>query len=594
MTTNDLLLDQKKTPIAILFDKINIKNNTTLNYLDFDLSAPIPVEIFGSNDNTKTTVVPKLGSAFYKTQDIFYQRLDLADILANPAGEIVPGTATTLFDLLAQINQVFGITLLLEDVYNTGVPAYDINSIPGMTRITVKAKPDSFLFIGSYELLLGPKVKNTTVAPFNIAYFIHTKGYQTPDYLKMVVSINADGSPNTQFSFMRNVTVVDKIVIDRVIQLNNGNLVLNGDFAITTRIASATTSTSIVCKSLTISPTGIVLATNETPLFHSDSTTKYFENLSVPFKYVIDKTTLTGQANGIYRYSQDGTLDATFSAPAIGYVPMLLSVCPDGTVYTVSAVHSAPLAVNNNVLSKQIRIDRINPDGTIDTGFSAVTISGNGNDTPLPVASIVPVAGNGFWMLIQPLYGVSTSSVSPVVNGVPSVPGNVTDVYSWNPIFRISQAGNVNKAFANSFKNFLDKSIFDYPGSNLNVGDTNLIADETSVTFFTHKSNPITGYDFRQPLVLDIQAKIRYLSGSEYEQQWRWVFAREIIAEPDGRFVSFGNLSIKMIDNTYGPVNHCIARYKKSGAIDSLIYRQPNATTLGVPLILANVILYKK
>lgn len=592
--TTDILLNQLKTPIAILFDKINIRNNTSLNYLDFDLSEPIPVQIFGSTVNTKCTVVPKTASSFYKTQDIFFERLDFSDILSNPAGEIIPNNAATLFELLPQINRVFGINLLHEDVYDTPTPVYDYNSIPGTVTITVKAKPNSFLFTGTYDLLLGPKIEETTVAPFNVAYFVHTQGYSTVDYLRMLTSINSDGTQNTDFSFLRNATDIKNVKIDKVIQLNDGTLVLNGDFTFTARLGSAVVASPVTCKAVVIRLDGSVLSTSAASLFSSDIGMDYYENKAVAFKYVVDTTINPANVNSIYRYGQDGLLDTSFVSTDIKYTPTLLSVCPDGKVYTVSPAFSAPLSVNNSIASRQIRIDRINADGTIDTSFSPVVISGNGSDAPLPVANIVPLLNNGFWMLIQPLYGVATTSVSPVVNGIPSVPGNTVEAYSWNPIFRVSQTGAVNRLFSSSLKNHLDKSVFDYPGSNLSVGDASFIADELSVTFFTQKSNPVTGYEFRQPLVFDNQARIRYLSGVDYEKQWRWVSAKEIIAEPDGKFVSFGKLSVTQIDGSYGPINYCIAKYKKSGAIDNLIYRQPLTTTLGVALTMVNVLSYKK
>jgi hypothetical protein len=589
---SDLLLNQLKTPIEILFDKINFKNNTALDYRDFDLSPPEPVEIFGNDANTKIIIVPKLISPFYKTQTIYYKRLDFAEILTNPVGEILPGAFTKLSELLPQINLVFGLNLKIQDIYEQTLPDYSFNSIAGTVRVAVVAKPDSFLFQGNYNLLLGPVPQSVENFPFSLTYYVQTKGFPNSEYFKGLTSINADGTTNAAFSLFRNATGVSAR-IDDVILKNNGELVLNGDFTFSARLGNETVASVITSQAVVIREDGSVKETSPTPLFNKTSLIKLYEHPDVGFKYVIDPTS-TSNANAICRYDQNGVQDGGYNPSAIDYKPTLLSVVSDGSLYTVSPIFVAPLASNGNIPSKQIRIDRLLPTGQLDVDFNPVIISGNGADNPLPVAQIVPFVGNGFWMALVPLFGVSVQSVSPVINGIPVVPGGVVEAYSWNPVFRLSNSGQLSPDYNQLLRDNLDKSIFLYAGSGFKIGDSVLSCDEVSSTFLSYKDNPITGFTHKQPITFNSEGKINLLGGDEYVEQYRWEVASNVITEPDGRFVSYGRLAPKLIDGGFGPVSLCIGRYNKNGSVDKLIYKQPASTTLNTALTLEKVLVHVK
>jgi len=588
----DTLLNQLRTPIEILFDKINFKNNTALDYKQFDLSPPEVAEIYGSDVNTKIIVIPKLISPFYKTQTIFYKRMDLAEILTNPVGEIMPGNFTKLSELLPQINIVFGLNLKPDDIYEQTLPDYSFNSIAGTVRVAIVTRPESYLFRGNYDLLLGPLPTLVENFPFSLAYYVYTKGFSNSEYFKSITSMNGDGSVNTAFSLFRNATGITA-EIDDIVLKNNGELILNGNFTFSVRLGNAAVATVVTSQAVVVREDGSVKETSPTRLFNKTPLIKLYEHQSVAFKYVIDPTS-TNNENAICRYDESGAQDTTYNPSAIAYKPTLLSVVSDGSLYTVSPIFTAPLAFNNNTPSKQIRIDRLLASGQLDVDFSPVIISANGGDNPLPVAQIVPFATNGFWMALVPLYGVSVTSVSPVVNGIATVPGGVVDAYSWNPVFRVSQSGQVSPNYKQLLKNNLDKSIFLYSGSSFKIGDDVLSCDQVDATFLSYKDNPITGFTHRQPISFDSAGKIKLLSGDEYAQQYRWESVKNVISEPDGRFVTYGRLAPQLIDGGFGPVSLCVARYNKDGSVDKLIYKQPAGTTLGTVLTLEKVLVHVK
>ena len=589
-----ILIDQNLSSEQILINEINYKNSTNLLYTDFDFNIPEPVSIFGKNVNTKVMITPKTSSPYTGTREIFYNRLDLGEILTNPVGQVFPENFTKLSEIIGKINTVFGINLKVDDYYDQNLPIYYTSPGGVIPRVNVTAKPESLLFTGSFSLVLGAIAPQAAISAFDLAYYIHNQGYDASSYMNSLISINKDGSTNIDFILFRNVTNIATLVIDKVLLLNNGELVLNGQFELTITEQGNPTPAPTICSSLVLRADGSVKETSQTPLFNANPAIKYTEDKAVEYKYVIDVTNMT-KANRLYRYTQNGMLDSLYSATGVTYIPEIISLCSDGKLYTVSPIFTAPLVFNANIPSKQRRIDRLLSNGSVDPSFTSVTISAKGNDSPLAIVEIFPLTSDGFWMLFQPLYGVAITSTSPVINGISLVPGGINVAHAWNPVVKFAQNGQYDTSFKSLLKNNLDSSIFSIAGGNsLNVGDKVLSCSSTKACFFTMKSNPITGYEHRQPIAFNAAGELKTLSGDQYVQQYRWVEATQVIVQPNKYFLTYGKITTINPLGGYSTVSNAVARYKEDGSVDNVIYRQPVQDTNGGVFSIKEVLMYVK
>lgn len=137
-----------KDPATTLLGIIERENNITLSPEDYDFSVPVPAippEESDASFNTQITITANNPAAPYAGSiDIYYNRLDLADL-----GRMVtmairsPDTATT-HDVIPSLNRRFGLNLNPEDlVLSDTVP------MTGYSTADLVATPESLGWVGS-------------------------------------------------------------------------------------------------------------------------------------------------------------------------------------------------------------------------------------------------------------------------------------------------------------------------------------------------------------------------------------------------------------------------------------------------------------
>lgn len=559
-----MILDIQKNSKEILLDYINQENNSDLLLDDFVFDTPQSITVTASGKNTKIKLSAKETSTYYGFREIFYKRLNFSDIFNNEKTPLINKTALKLSELIPNINNLYGINLTEDDYIEADVPLFDYSD-PDKTRIvTISSKPDSILFTGSYDFVLNSKIA-VPIDDGNISriFYIHQTGYSSIDYKKTILSITNIGTVNENFSLLSNAITVPTFNVSRMLLKNNGEIVLLGDFTLT-YTDSNQISNNVIAKTLLLNDDGSVKSHYIDFLYNQNLEINYIENSLVEFKYVIDPT-LNLSANHVYRYSEDGLLDTTYETTGIGYAPVIITLCNDGRLYTVSPI-----------VDKEYRIDRLLPNGELDSTFTTIFVSGIGINNPLTVTQIKPVYNNGLWLLLYPAYGVNINSISCKINGVAIVPEGITAAFAWNPILKFQENGSWNKIFSNLLTNNNDKSIYLTSGSTLKPVDTVLVGDENNITFFTYKSNPVTGFDHKQPITFDYGGKLLPLNGIDYQNQFRWVDCKEVFSQYNNQTIAYGTMILPLTSGGYSEISSCIARYSHNGTSLSLIFRNDN------------------
>lgn len=555
-------IDITQPPLKLLFDDINLANSTNYNYKEFTVSPPQPYSKLGVKANTVINVTPTIIGRYYGNKNIYYYRMNLAEVLDSNSVEIIQTSETKLSELIPKINEAFGINLTSDDYYEQTIAAYDPNSSTA-TRVTVMAKETSYLFYGSFSLIIGarqaPVVDDTGVV--RLIYLLKS-GVTEPNYSNMLTCINTDGTPHTAFYFLRNATIVNLATIKKVLFNIDGTILLSGVFDLSIQNFGDIAPTPVIATFMTMDTNGAVLSFNSTGM--RPNITAITSDKAQSSFYILDKTASNKPAC-IFKYNKDGSEITTYSALGINYIPDIIKMAPDGTLYTVSPTYP----------NAKVRIDRLLPSGSLDATFNPIIVSNTSVNTVMSVVNVHPISSGGLWVLLNPTRGVSNSADTPIINGVPLIPSDV-NVYAWNPVLLFRQNGLLEPAFNNLLKNNDASSIYQTAGSNLTIGNRSMIGSASNVIFFSHKVNPITGYAHRQPIVFDDTGAIKLLSGIDYAAMFRWTNSSTIVEQSNGDYLAFGNMLPKLPQDGYGSIISAIGRYSNSGAPIELLYREDN------------------
>lgn len=574
-------LDLTKSPEEILMDEINFKNNTNLLYSKFVFSTPTPATLAGENVNTMVTLVPVAATGYYGSKDIYYKRIDLAQALAAPTGMINPANFTMLSDLIPQINTTFGIVLKSSDYVDVPLPVYSSLDSVVTPTVLITAPASSLLFTGSYNLPLGPVLPAAPADGESYAYYIWVSGYPLFDstgfsnHAKMITSVMADGSPNYGFTFLKNVVgVITQLDIQEVFSTNDGRLILNGNFNFKATLSNNLPgeTTIIQGQSLVFDLQGAVVSFGANRLFNEVAGQQYAETKPFALNKTKYCTATQTEANsfGVYKYSDTGIEDTSFDISFFTNIPSILSVCDDGKLYVVSDRVAGPDGTPVKY------IDRLNENGTIDNSFNRVTFGSVNGLELLPIVQLLPITGNGFAILIDPLYGTSVNSVLPTINGTPLAPQGQSSNYAWNPILRFSQNGTLDPLFKSELKNNLDRSIYWENQTTLEDTINPIIYNSDVIGFMTFKQNQITGFGHNQPITFDKFGNLELLDGKIYSEQYHWYDVWNVINQPNGSFVAYGTMLEKLPTGGWATaVINCLATYNSNSSVNKLIFRAP-------------------
>jgi len=347
---SDLALDISKTPQEILLDKFNAVNSLQLTLDDFIVAPPQAVDnvIYGTN----TTVVfsPKVTSKWYNSFTLYYSRMDIVSILDNDLVSIPRGSATMLSDLILQINEAYGINLQPEDYYDATLPAVDPLDPDAQTPVVLTIKPESYLFTGSYMLLLDRPVPNQDPATGESADIYVLVDQPFESVMKHnVVCVTNIGDSISNFRFMRNAVTKTMVTIDKMFRLKNSDIAVLGNFEFRASIAGGAEQDYVV-NSIVVDPSGVIKVATD-GLFGSGQNMFYNHSQGSDYIYAIDKNNVIGTApRQLYRYLQDnGTTTETRVHPQSRLIKSVLiaSIVTALSMFFILLPSFVPLVTHN-------------------------------------------------------------------------------------------------------------------------------------------------------------------------------------------------------------------------------------------------------
>ncbi len=136
MPTNDLTIHTGKEILLAYYNRIYQR---TLSIANVDFGIPVKLDTPGTTHNTTIKITPKLGSRYYGTIKLNYDRIHKS-LLGNIV--VDKGSAVRVHDLLPAINEKYGIKLTDEDVENDLLDPFTNGDIV----VDLVIKPDSVLF----------------------------------------------------------------------------------------------------------------------------------------------------------------------------------------------------------------------------------------------------------------------------------------------------------------------------------------------------------------------------------------------------------------------------------------------------------------
>lgn len=139
------LVTPKEKLIAI-YNQDRVNNGLAVIVADdFDLDAPAVYSGSRSPKNTRVYLTPKPSSANVGRITLYYNRIDLATITSLM---VTKTTEANVVDLLSQINDELGVTLVTSDVVNT--------TLPSTGPFTLTATATNLIYTGSTSVAYAP------------------------------------------------------------------------------------------------------------------------------------------------------------------------------------------------------------------------------------------------------------------------------------------------------------------------------------------------------------------------------------------------------------------------------------------------------
>lgn len=139
------LVTPKEKLIAI-YNQDRVNNGLAVIVADdFNLDPPQNYSGSRSPKNTRVYLTPKPSSANVGRITLYYNRIDLATIASLM---VTKTTETNVVDLLTQINDELGVTLVASDIVNT--------TLPSTGPFTLTATAINLIYTGSTSVAYAP------------------------------------------------------------------------------------------------------------------------------------------------------------------------------------------------------------------------------------------------------------------------------------------------------------------------------------------------------------------------------------------------------------------------------------------------------
>lgn len=517
----ELPLDINRDPTEIIMEHINVENNTELLASDFLFSAPISATLLYSDINTKVTLNAKITSGYYGARDVYYKRMDIASIFNNEAVEIFTTTETLLSEVMSQINLLYGLNIQANDYTDVALPLQNPLDPDEPRVVTIAIKPESYLFIGTAQLVIGRKVRPLDDTGVAREIYAIINNEDTSVYENNFIAIDSQNQPSEYFQLLRNAFDITKFRVDDFLVLSDKNICLRGQFDFDCALGANPLATHSA-KSIIISQLGNVRQISDNGLFGDLNNRVLYQNSNVDKVYYIDTNSIIGtNASDLYRFNNDGSLDTAFTPTDLNYIPTTVAVCDDGKFYTSSGQYTGPSFNDPLITCKKVRIDRFNSDGTVDSTFTSVTLESSGSVDVTPVLQVLPVKDRGAWIAVKSIHGLSTNGYNPIVNGISLVTVTDPEDCAFNPIFGINENGSLNTTFKAILPNNYPDSVC-IDTASIKVGDKLLSFSNNRISFITNRIHPLTGYTHRTPICFDTSGNIVNVLPDRLKTDIRW------------------------------------------------------------------------
>lgn len=540
----EVVLDITKTPEQILMDKFNAINALNLSVDDWVFGEPQSSVTVGYN--TEVTLSPKVTTQWFASFKMYYNRMNIASILDNDLVSVPRGAAVMLSDVITDLNTLYGLNIQSEDYFDSTLVPINPADPDAEVPVTFSCKPGSFLFFGTYQLVLNRVTPTVDPVTSNAAdvYAVVNQAFEAVDK-SIVVCHSSDGQAIANFRFLRNVTAKTEISITDMLRLKNNDIALIGTFRFTSDFSGSSLTYNVNC--IVISPSGAVKKAQNN-LFGSEiANCKRVYTHGADYVYILDPLNTRGSTTqGLYRCDQNGAYDNGFSVPGLQYAPKLVHITKENKFYTVSDQYTGQWDHDNdsgtpNVSVQQRRIDRFSTDGAIDPSWTVTTVRTTGGLAPWPIAYIeqnyVAGAPNGLYIAFEPPGVPNSQAEVPVINGVAMIPGGEPS-YGFLPVAKLLQNGLIDLAYNPRQVSYSPEAIFDKTG--VTLVENCIASTEQGCVFLTSIKNPITGYRQRLPLYFTADGSLTRLAGDEYINTYRWTNVAKIFALSGGGFIAYG------------------------------------------------------
>lgn len=137
--------DFTKLPVEILIDLINFSNGTTLPYDLITFGDPVALAEDASN-NTSVVATAKPEAFYTGSVTLNYNRVDLENVPGVRSTLFEIGEATTIADLIPQINAAYQLNLQPEDFVDAALPVLVEPISNQEATFDLVAGPNSLIF----------------------------------------------------------------------------------------------------------------------------------------------------------------------------------------------------------------------------------------------------------------------------------------------------------------------------------------------------------------------------------------------------------------------------------------------------------------
>lgn len=404
MTTSLKLgaIDLQRPPLDVFIDKINAMNTLGLVPSDFTLSAPVEEsgQTASGTYDTKISLIPSAGSVWINAKWAYYTRVSLESLLRIPTRVVTAGNPF-LYDILAAVNAAYGIYLQEADVEQAAIEYATPEDTSGPGTVTITARPTSVFYTGEFTIPVNTQARQGLNTYDDEAVYYVQVDSETADTIK---AYNIRGEVVDSFVAFKGATfsVCD---IRHFEMLNNGDLVVIGDFVYTTTNGFGETVEN-TRKLIKLNPVGDIIDSAAGNVYGANyaDVKRTFDKASGAV-YVLDPTnSIGGRPSLVHRFNPDGSYDNLFN---LGLNNPASSFCLFG----------ADIYVATPVLGK-IHVTKHNKTtGVIDATFGPVVVSGY-MDAPLQIYAIAADA-EGLKVVVDLVDGVRRASEPLNNNAVP-------------------------------------------------------------------------------------------------------------------------------------------------------------------------------